>query len=144
MVQRQQVVDHVEAPLARRIVDAAQVDQLPEQQSRLVAQEGQHPHDGVALDGFGSGSGSGRGRWSTSITAASTAIPVCTSVGRNRMTCNSAIGLIRKLFRRPDLNRKDRAVESECVVQLQATRLGVQRGVGEGEDGIVRHSRYPS
>jgi hypothetical protein len=48
MARREEVIDHVEALLASRIIDAADVDEGIEQAARIIAQEGQHAHDVVA------------------------------------------------------------------------------------------------
>ena len=50
VLEREQVIDHLEALLALRIVDAAQIDQHLEPTVRLVAQIGQYPHDRAGLD----------------------------------------------------------------------------------------------
>ena len=47
------MIDHLEAPLAAGIIDAADIDQLAELAIGVVTQEGQHRDDGVPvhLDG---------------------------------------------------------------------------------------------
>ena len=49
LAQAQEMIDHLEAPLAARIIDAADIDQLAELAIGVVTQEGQHRDDGVPV-----------------------------------------------------------------------------------------------
>ncbi len=51
MLGRQQMIDDVETPLAARPVDRGDVDDVPEQAARIVAQEA-HDRDDVARLGL--------------------------------------------------------------------------------------------
>ena len=50
MVRRQEVIDHVEAVLAGRIIGAADIDEANEPALRIVPQEGRRPDDVLAAD----------------------------------------------------------------------------------------------